>query len=88
VLITLFYVWPVGCNATIPPPWARSTVIRTVPLSSELVAAGACMIELAKTIPRNGMKSDDLGRTIILDAMFAANRGKKEKKGAISSQWK
>ena len=60
-------------------------MIRTVPLSSELVAAGACVIELAKTNPRNGMINDDLGRTIILDAMFAASRGKKELKGAISS---
>ena len=31
------------------------------------------------------MINDDLGRTIILDAMIAASRGKKELKGAISS---
>jgi len=41
------------------------------------------VIEMAKTNPRNGMISDDLGRSIILIAIFALKRGRERAKRRI-----
>jgi hypothetical protein len=50
-------------------------------LSSELVAAGACVIELVKTKTRSAMKRNDWGRTIILKILSAVNHGNKGEVG-------